>query len=661
MTYCVLDLETTNKTTYKRMANPFDTDNRIVLLGYKIKGQEVVIQNKVDLSFLSSVDVLVGHNIKFDLLYLWDYPRFQEWLANGGRVFDTMIAEYILQAQQATSLKLDELAPKYGGTHKDVEVSTMIKNGICPSTIDQKRLAEYLVGDVENTEIVLTKQFNLLKQHGQLQLAIAVMDSVLTTSEMEYNGLYVNRPRLKELKTKKIYEIVDLENELQKIIKRHWTAPVKFNPASNDHVSVLLFGGVVKNKERVEVLKDGVPETFKTGQNAGKVKTRLENKEYKIDGLVFHNGLTQPVQKAGFYKVDEDVVTKVGNKGGKAGTIARLITQFRSASKELNTYYEGFNKYIDEEGIIHGSLNQTVTFTGRLSSSKPNLQNIPREGTCEFKDVFVSRYPNGVIIEADFKQLEVVAAAFLSKDQILQREMIQGVDIHLANGEWVYGKPSSEISSEERTLVKVQTFQLLYGASAYALAMAVGCTEDEAQGFIDGFYGKYQGVRKWHSELALEVFSSARQIPGTPIREGFYKSITGRSYKFTQFKKKSGEITFNLPDIKNYPVQGFATADIVVAQLGRLYRALQPYREHIKLINTVHDSVLLDCKEEYALRACQLLKDVLECTEWMNQAWNISFNLPLRVDISIGKSWYDLIKYHRYLELNSHKSQYSQV
>lgn len=657
MTYAVLDLETTIKESFKRKANPFDHDNRIVLFGYKKSDSTFGISEKVDFDFLSSIKTIVGHNIKFDLLYLWDYPRLQEWLKNGGRIFDTIVAEYILQAQKPDSLALDDLAPKYGGSRKN-RISALIKAGKCTSYLYKKypkSMRKYLEGDLLNTEIVMLAQLKLLKKEGQLNLAKALMDSVLAITEMEFNGLYINQYIHGLLRNQIRFEIREklaaLENEVTKI----WPPiSVAFNPASNDHISLLFFGGELKYKMHQKIIDgSGNHVVYKTGNKKGQFKYKLYNGVQNLTGLISTNKLTRPVKKLGFYKVDDSVISKIATKKGKAAKTAQLLLEYRALKKEQSTYYEAFGELIQSDGCIHGSLNQCVTDTGRLASSKPNIQNLPRKGTSHFKKIFTSRFEEaGMIMEADMKQLEVVAAAFLSNDVLLKEEIKSGVDLHYTNAEWVYKKPKEQITDDERTLVKRQTFQLLYGATPYGLAKSVGCSEEEARLFINGFYTKYKGVADWHKKLEYDVYRSAKVPENGNFRSSIYKNITGRKLKFTEVQRKNGSIEFNLPDIKNYPVQSFATGDIVPIQLGRLYRALLPYRDKVLLINTVHDSVLLDCKKKFAYETCKILKSVLEYSRWMKEIWNIDFDLPLKVDIKIGNNWYDLIDYNEYFKQN---------
>jgi DNA polymerase-1 len=657
MIFATTDLETTNKISFKRIANPFDKDNRIVLLAFKLKGCNPVVLDKVSLSYLSDVDVLIGHNFKFDMLYLWDYPRFQDWLLRGGRIFDTMKAQYILEAQKPESLALDILAPKYGGTKK-TKVSKLMKAGKCFSEIYNKypkTAKKYAASDVVNTELVAIEQLKLLHKNGQLNLAKGLMDSVLATTEMEFNGIYVNREIHKALKIEKIYEIADLLAALQLAVHTNWPNNlVNFNPASNDHISLLFFGGQIKYKEKQPIwdLPNNQPLRIKTGKNAGLIKYKNVVLNYTFLQIVEPNKITKPVKKPGFYQVDDAVITKISLKRGAVGNIAKLLLAYRAATKELGTYYEGFEACIQADSCIHGSLNQCVTGTARLASSKPNMQNMPRKGTSKFKMIFTSRWgKDGVIIEADKKQLEVVAAAFLSGDVVLKAEINSGVDMHYNNAEWVYKKPKEQVTDDERTLVKRQTFELLYGASPFGLARSVGCTEEEAKAFIDGFYTKYKGIAAWHKKLENEVYRNAK-MSDDGLRTSIYTNISGRKLKFKEVIRKNGSREFNLPDIKNYPVQSFATGDIVPVQLGRLYRALLPHRDKVLLINTVHDSVLLDCKKEFAEETCKIIKNVLEYSRWMKELWNIDFDLPLKVDISIGNSWYDLIKEDKYFSLN---------
>lgn len=652
MPYCIIDLETTIKSSYKRVANPFDKDNRITMLGYKLEGQESIIQtNKIDLSFLDHCTVLIGQNIKFDLLYLWDYPRLQNWIAKGGKIFDTMIAEYILEAQTPKAhrgLSLDVIAVKYGGTSKN-RISKLIKGGKCTSYLLEhypKMMHKYLIGDLVNTEIVALAQLSRLRGSNRLKLAKLIMESVLTTTEMEYNGLYVDQNNLKQLSILNTNKLSTLRNnffELLCSLKNDWPLHVDLNINSNDHISLLFFGGEIKYTSLQPKLdSDGQQIFIKTGKSAGEPKLQSIITSVKVKALIQSTkNTTKPVKKAGFYAVNEPVLQTISKFAGTPGKLATMLLEQRTLQKELSTYCDGLSELIQSDGLIHHQLNQAVTHTGRLSSSTPNGQNIPKKSYSKVKKIFSSRFgEDGVIMEADFKQLEVVVAAFLSQDLILINELNSGRDMHFDNAKWLYHK--EDISAEERGRTKEITFQLIYGASAYAMAKSTNLDQNDCQRFIDRFYDKYSTFAEWHKELVAEVLSNRHLSTDGTTYEANFESITGRIYRFKEILKYDGSLALNLPDIKNYPVQGLATGDIVPIQLGRLYRALLTHKSTIRVVNTVHDSVLLDVHKNSTDLARQICKDVLQCMDWFKPLTGIDFNLNLTVDIKHGQTWWDL-------------------
>lgn len=652
MPYCIIDLETTIVESYKRVANPFDKNNRITMLGYKLEGQDCVIQTtRLDLSFLDHCTVLIGQNIKFDLLYLWDYPRLKLWLDKGGKIFDTMIGEYILEAQSPKAhkgLSLDTLAVKYGGTSKN-RISKLIKGGKCTSYLLEhypKMMHKYLIGDLVNTEIVALAELKRLKEAGQLKLAKLIMESVLATTQMEYNGLYIDQKNLEQLSilnTNRLRVLKDNFNELLYSLKDEWPIHVDFNINSNDHVSLLFFGGEIKYTYLTPKLDvDGQVLLFKTGKSVGEPRMQSTISSVRLKPLVQPTkNTTKPVKKAGFYAVNEPVLQIISKFSGSAGKLATLLLEQRTVQKELSTYCEGLKYLIQSDGLIHHQLNQAVTHTGRLSSSTPNGQNIPKSAYSKVKKIFTSRFGDqGVIMEADFKQLEVVVAAFLSQDLVLINELNSGRDMHLDNAKWLYHK--DDISAEERGRTKEITFQLIYGASAYAMSKSTNLDQNDCQRFIDRFYDKYNKFADWHKVLVGNVLSDRHLSSDGTTYEAMFSSISGRKYRFREMLKHDGSLALNLPDIKNYPVQGLATGDIVPIQLGRLFRALQHTEGTIFIINTVHDSVLLDVHKNSLELARQICKDVLQCVDWFKPLTGVEFNLNLIVDIKHGATWWDL-------------------
>jgi DNA polymerase I len=270
----------------------------------------------------------------------------------------------------------------------------------------------------------------------------------------------------------------------------------------------------------------------------------------------------------------------------------------------------------------------------------------------EIKHCFVSRFPEGVILEADFSQLEVIGLAALSKDPMLIQDLLEGRDMHRYFAAQLYGCKEEEVTKPQRTLTKRFTFQLQYGGGAAGLAKKNGVTKDVAERFIEAYYGRYQVVKAWQDRVMDTVKASAvscgRTTPsGANSRMGVYDSVTGRRYVFfeqdppEQFKDRTPN--FNPPETKNYPVQGFATGDIMAIFRATVFRDLLTagMLNTALPINTVHDSVMFDC---YNRDVGMELKDILEeaanaLPGILEATWGIETPVPFRIETSIGPSW----------------------
>jgi len=291
----------------------------------------------------------------------------------------------------------------------------------------------------------------------------------------------------------------------------------------------------------------------------------------------------------------------------------------------------------------------------------------------DIKLCFESRYgSDGVIMEADFGQLEVVALAFLSGDKQLREDILNKVDIHSVNAaklfkrhlpEFLSAKASGDpLTLNQRKLAKQLGFQLQYGAGAKSMADKNGISKAVAQRFIDNYYARYPGVKEWQDWVAKDVNTtrainnSLRTEKGFPVGEGTYISITNRRYYFREFdnpfydknatwKTSNNPTNFSPTQLKNYPVQGFATGDIVPMMLGKVFRLLLPYRKDIKMINTVHDSLVFDCRITSAHTFGRLIKEELErAPQYLKEEFGIDFDLPLEVEVKVGPSWGELKK-----------------
>lgn len=234
--YLILDLETGSHESYLRKGNPFDPRNKIVAVGIKVQGYdepyaldntegrglnrfEKILTNPLQ----EKVTVIVGHNIKFDLLYLWNNKVLQNWLKAGGKIYDTQLGEYILSGQRHKYPSLREIAVnKYGCKERPKHMEEYWDRGIDTSDIPKELVLEDVENDVLDTEQILLQQIPELKKQGMYQLAIQSMEGLLATTEMEANGLYINREIFQSNKQRLQEEIKEIESDLETLTRRHW-------------------------------------------------------------------------------------------------------------------------------------------------------------------------------------------------------------------------------------------------------------------------------------------------------------------------------------------------------------------------------------------------------------------------------------------------------
>ena len=280
------------------------------------------------------------------------------------------------------------------------------------------------------------------------------------------------------------------------------------------------------------------------------------------------------------------------------------------------------------------------------------------------KECFTSRFTGGVIMEADYSQLEVIGLAFLSQDKLLCEDIRDGIDLHCMSAAGLYGLRYTEVlagylaedpdMTKKRKNAKGFSFQLQYGSGAAAMADQLGLPLKMAQKFIKVYYERYKGVKEYQEYVKAEVLasrkpSSLRTTKGIPAGMGQFTSITGRRYVFQEFDapdflvEKGTKTSFSPTQMKNYPVQGFATGDVVPLMMGEVYERLKLSAllgTKALLINTVHDSIMLDVHPDVVFSTAVTVKEVLEdAPHYINKTWGLEFDLPLRVDITTGPTW----------------------
>lgn len=279
-------------------------------------------------------------------------------------------------------------------------------------------------------------------------------------------------------------------------------------------------------------------------------------------------------------------------------------------------------------------------------------------------DCVVSRWgDNGVVMEADFSQLEIVGVAWLSQDAALINDIQEGRDLHCVSASFLSGESYDliydAVQNEDkywttmRKAAKGPSFQLQYGAGVKSIAESCGLTEQQAKQFVEGYYSRYPGIKEWQEGNIQHVQDTAKyrghRVRGRAVRTASIISATGREYVFhenesPEFMKDKGVMfSFNPPNIKNYPSQGFATGDLVPLALGELVKELKQdsvLKDTALLINTVHDSVILDVHVDVVEQAGTKVQQVLQRTpDYLKQYFGLYFDLPLNADVKYGGTW----------------------
>jgi DNA polymerase I-like protein with 3'-5' exonuclease and polymerase domains len=362
------------ETTIFQKGNPFSLKNKLVCIGFKSNDEpvRVVYDDEFDVfrNYLQSADLLIGFNIKFDLSWFQRYDIYNPYLSNH-RIWDCQLVEFLLNQQSTPYPSLEDSLVKYNLGHKSDTIAVDYwDKGIDTDSIPREVINDRVTIDVEKTYELYLHQKRLLKP-SMARLASLQCQDLVTLQQMEFNGLWLDCEASLREADKLSKEIIDIEQKLNELLE----IKSEINWSSNDHISVLLYGGKIDYEKSVQV------GFYKTGKRAGEPKFK------KVVYEVFYDRLVEPIEgselkKAGYWSVDQAVLGSLSKKG-KVGSVISLLNRHSEISKLNNTYLKSFPELITtmdwEPNTIHGQFNQCVARTGRLSSSKPNLQNIPPE------------------------------------------------------------------------------------------------------------------------------------------------------------------------------------------------------------------------------------------------------------------------------------------
>ena len=615
-------------------------------------------------SVLDMTTLLIMHNARHDLMWMWE-----SGFTYDGPIYDTMLAEYLLLRGQKDAISLSACAIRRDlAEQKEDYLSTCIKKGINTNETDLSKLSLYLRADLLTTSELfhsIEADYATPESKSLHTVRDVTFDTCKTLTRMYMSGIRVDLEELEKVRKQFEDERSELETRLQtKVRELMGDTPININ--SPEQMSQVVFSVRMNNKKEWAGLFEftNTPAEFRSAVNSNShpiYRTKAFTcptceglgKTYKTkkDGTKFAKPnkckdcdtrgfqLTQTQQIAGLrfsapskkwvsangFSTSKDKLTlligtaKTHNKD-EAVSFLQDYLRFSAISSYLSTFVDGIGIYSKDDGFLHATLTQSVTATGRFSGKEPNMQNMPRGGTFPVKRVFVSRWDGGYICESDFAQLEFRAAAFLSQDETAIEEINTGFDVHSYTAKVISdaGQPTT------RQQAKEHTFAPLFGATGYGRSKA-----EEA--YYIQFIDKYKGIAAWHKNLGEEA-----------MRFNKITNVSGRQYAFPDISRRSNGSVTHFTMIKNYPVQGFATGDVVPVVLNEMYRRLEPMQSC--LVNTVHDSTVIDIHPDEVDQVLGMVNDMNEgLTDLVESVYGIRMNVPLLLEAKIGPNWLDTV------------------
>ncbi|MFP4366442.1 MAG: DNA polymerase I [Bacteroidales bacterium] len=511
----------------------------------------------------------IGQNIKFDILVMAGYG-----IDVRGELFDTMLAHYLLQPEMRHNLTF--LSETYLG-YSPVSIEELIgkkgKNQRNMRSVELETIKEYACEDADLTwqlKYILEKELN---EKGFSLLASGIeMPLVKVLAGMEKAGVALDTNSLKVISGELTGELEQLEKEVYEL------AGTEFNLSSPKQLGDILF------------------RKMKIVDNAKLTKTRQ-------------------------FSTNEEVLDKLR---GKHPVIPKIL-EHRGLKKLLSTYVDALPRLInDRTGRIHTSFNQAVTSTGRLSSTNPNLQNIPirEERGRLIRKAFTSRNEEHVLMAADYSQIELRLMAHMSGDQAMIEAFINNEDIHAATAARIFSIENSEVTREMRSKAKTANFGIIYGISAFGLSQRLNIPREEAKQLIDGYFRSYPRVKEYMDKCIAE----ARD-------RGFVVTIKGRKRYLPDINSRNAVVRGNAErNAINAPIQGSA-ADIIKMAMIRIHEELVKRNMKTAMILQVHDELVFDVYKPELDELREFVVDAMQSV--------VSLSVPLTVDAGTGSNWLD--------------------
>ena len=540
--------------------------------GYYVSFPDDQIETKAVLeefrSFFENTSIeKIGHNLKYDIKVLSNYG-----MPVKGNLFDTMIAHYLINPDMRHGM--DILAETYLN-YQPVSITKLIgkkgKNQLSMRDVPIKDQTEYAVEDADIT-LQLKKHFieelkkgNVIKLFNEIELPLV---SVLTAMEIE--GINLNTDFLKELSI----HLTDDINRLEKTIFEQ--AGEEFNIASPKQLGIVLF----ENMKLVDK-----PKKTKTGQ----------------------------------YSTAEDVLSNLS----KDHTIIANVLEYRQFKKLQSTYVDALpNEINPNTGRVHTAYAQAVAATGRLSSTNPNLQNIPirTERGKQVRKAFIPRDQNHVLLAADYSQIELRIIAALSEEETMIEAFKNGEDIHASTAAKVFNVPLSEVTREQRSNAKTVNFGIIYGVSAFGLSNQTDLTRKESKELIDLYYETYPKLKNYMS-AQVDFARDHGYVETVLQRRRYLKDINSRNAIVRGAAERNAV---------NAPIQGSA-ADIIKIAMINIFKRFDKEGFKSKMLLQVHDELVFDAHKD----ELEIIKPIIKYE--MEHAFEMI--VPLDVEMGIGENW----------------------
>ena len=567
------EIEKTNKLFIKTVSKVGNIlEKNLIYVFVSADGKNIYYINDEELELIK--DIIsneeikkIGYNLKDDYLALKPYD-----IQLNNMFFDIAIGEYLIDSKSSTSYECSDIAMKYL-TKKIKSKEELLGKGAKAkkfSDLELEELSTYfgeILNIVYNVYPIMEKAF---KEMDMEYLFYDVeMPLVEVLGSMEYEGMAVDKNQLEELGNKFKEIISNLEEEIFTM------AGEKFNINSPKQLGVILF----------EKLELPVIKKTKTG-----------------------------------YSTNADVLEKLRDKH----EIIDKITEYRQIVKLNSTYVEGLSNIINPiSGRIHSSFNQTITTTGRISSTEPNLQNIPvkTEMGREIRKVFIAK-DNCKLVDADYSQVELRVLAHMSDDEHMIDAFQHNMDIHSKTASQIFGVDINDVTSLQRSEAKAINFGIVYGKTDFGLAQDLNIPVPKAKAYIESYFANYDKIKVFMDEAiknatdkgyALTIFNRRRYIP----------EINSSNFMVRNQGKRFA---------MNAPIQGSA-ADIIKIAMVNVFTRLKDENLKSRLILQVHDELIVEAVEEELDKVCNIVKEEMESA--------VNLQVHLDVDLNVGDSWFE--------------------